>query len=87
MEYQDELEQNDKKEAEEEEGSDSDTDWSRVAKDASTMDTSRGSGGRRRGGRTYRGGVRKRYSKLLFLTNFITNLRFINDILSQDGDN
>ncbi|KAH9638058.1 hypothetical protein HF086_014919 [Spodoptera exigua] len=35
MEYQDELEQNNKKEAEEEEGSDSDTDWSRVAKDAS----------------------------------------------------
>ncbi|KAF9815115.1 hypothetical protein SFRURICE_010391, partial [Spodoptera frugiperda] len=63
MEYQDELEQNDKKEAEEEEGSDSDTDWSRVAKDASTMDTSRGSGGRRRGGRTYRGGVRKRFKR------------------------
>lgn len=63
MEYQDELEQNDKKDAEEEEGSDSDTDWSRVAKDASTMDTSRGSGGRRRGGRTYRGGVRKRFKR------------------------
>ncbi|XP_047029425.1 Bloom syndrome protein homolog [Helicoverpa zea] len=58
MQYQDELEEEQKKESHIDEGSDSDTDWSRLA---ASQATSPGGRGRRRG--TFRGGVRKRYKR------------------------
>ncbi|KAJ8714738.1 hypothetical protein PYW07_002963 [Mythimna separata] len=61
MQYQDELEEEESKVIEEDPGSDSDTDWSRLAQDNST--TSSGGRGRRGRGKTYRGGVRKRFKR------------------------
>uniref|UniRef100_A0A2A4K5Y0 RecQ-like DNA helicase BLM n=1 Tax=Heliothis virescens TaxID=7102 RepID=A0A2A4K5Y0_HELVI len=58
MQYQDELEEEQQKESHIDEGSDSDTDWSRLAASQQQSPASRG---RRRG--TYRGGVRKRYKR------------------------
>lgn len=60
MQYQDEMEEEESKVAEDEEDSGSDTDWSRLAQ-AADVSASGTPGGRRRGrGRTYRGGVRKK---------------------------
>ncbi|PZC77303.1 hypothetical protein B5X24_HaOG203537 [Helicoverpa armigera] len=58
MQYQDELEEEQQKESHIDEGSDSDTDWSRLA---ASQASSPGARGRRRG--TFRGGVRKRYKR------------------------
>ncbi|XP_052742612.1 recQ-like DNA helicase Blm isoform X2 [Bicyclus anynana] len=60
MQYEDDLEEQKKKNLEDfqEEQSDSETDWSSVAKSAESMSTSRS-----RGRKTYRGGVRKRYRR------------------------
>lgn len=58
MQYQDEMEEEQPKQTnEEEQGSDSETDWSRLGQEPSTS-----SGNTRRRGR---GGVRKRYPILL----------------------
>ncbi|XP_045500967.1 Bloom syndrome protein homolog [Colias croceus] len=57
MQYQDELEEEKKAEDQDFQGSESDTDWSGLARSAETSTSSQ------RGRKTYRGGVRKRYKR------------------------